>query len=343
MCDFEQRAVIKFFVNCGETNNSIHQWLTRGFGDGAYSLRTVERWAARFRAGRESLGDEPREGRPLDPAIPGLVSKELEDNPNSSTRRLAETLNLSVDTVYRVITQILGMRYFKCRWIPHELSPDQKHQRKVISTELFAILDRMTETQLSHVITEDESWFHLTNPVIGQWRVCQEDVEQNITPSIGAEKVLVSVFWSIRGFHVVEALPDGETFTSEYMCETLIPKLRDSLSATRPVAGLNGLWLHCDNAKPHVSRLTNQTLSSHRMKRLQHPPYSPDLAPSDFYLFGMVKAKLAGRGFGTKDEILEEIRKIVDSVPKSELISVMNEWKRRLHAVSETDGGYITK
>ena len=214
-------------------------------------------------------------------------------------------------------------------------------KRKATATELFTTLDGMTERQLSNVITEDESWFHLTHPVVGQWRVCQEDVERNVTPSIGAEKVLVSVFWSLKGFHVVEPLPDGETFTSEYMCGILIPKLADSFSGSRPVMGLKGLWIHCDNAKPHTSQLTNETLARFGMKRLPHPAYSPDLAPSDFYLFGMVKGKLAGRTFGTKDEVVEEIRNIVHSIPKSELVSVMSEWKRRLHVVSETNGDYV--
>jgi hypothetical protein len=46
------------------------------------------------------------------------------------------------------------------------------------------------------------------------------------------------------------------------------------------------LLLHADNARPHTAKLSTQYFNENRMKSEPHPPYSPDLAPSDFYLFG---------------------------------------------------------
>ena len=40
-------------------------------------------------------------------------------------------------------------------------------------------------------------------------------------------------------------------------------------------------------------------------QRAPHPPYSPDLAPSDFFLFGYVKEKLGGQSFKTREELYE--------------------------------------
>jgi hypothetical protein len=48
------------------------------------------------------------------------------------------------------------------------------------------------------------------------------------------------------------------------------------------------------------------------MKSVPHPPYSPDLAPLDFYLFGDVKKCLAGLSFEDADQLLAA----VESVPE---------------------------
>uniref|UniRef100_A0A4W6DJ95 Histone-lysine N-methyltransferase SETMAR n=1 Tax=Lates calcarifer TaxID=8187 RepID=A0A4W6DJ95_LATCA len=47
--------------------------------------------------------------------------------------------------------------------------------------------------------------------------------------------------------------------------------------------------LHHDNARPHTAAQTVQTINELGWELLPHPPYSPDLAPSDFHLFGPLK------------------------------------------------------
>ncbi|CEF59577.1 Histone-lysine N-methyltransferase SETMAR [Strongyloides ratti] len=44
------------------------------------------------------------------------------------------------------------------------------------------------------------------------------------------------------------------------------------------------IFLH-DNARSHVSRITLQKLNELKFETLFHPPYSPDLSPTDFYFF----------------------------------------------------------
>jgi histone-lysine N-methyltransferase SETMAR len=68
-----------------------------------------------------------------------------------------------------------------------------------------------------------------------------------------------------------------------------------------------------DNASPHGSKQTTDFLSSLRLISAPHPPYSPDLAPSDFYLFGKVKHLLMGNKFESTEAILQAIARIVHS------------------------------
>jgi hypothetical protein len=59
-------------------------------------------------------------------------------------------------------------------------------------------------------------------------------------------------------------------------------------------------------------------------------PYSPDLAPSGFLLFGHVKGKPMGYRAETPSELLVRIRVILAEIPRQTLNSVFLEWMERL-------------
>ena len=66
---------------------------------------------------------------------------------------------------------------------------------------------------------------------------------------------------------------------------------------------------------------------------MPHPPYSSDLAPSDFFLFGYVKGKLEGERFEEPEDLLFRIREIIAEIPIETLNNVFNEWIRRCNEV----------
>ena len=58
-----------------------------------------------------------------------------------------------------------------------------------------------------------------------------------------------------------------------------------------------------DNASSHSARLTLEFLAQKQIKVIEHPPYSPDLAMCDFWLFFNLKKNLRGRRFHSEEEI----------------------------------------
>jgi hypothetical protein len=54
------------------------------------------------------------------------------------------------------------------------------------------------------------------------------------------------------------------------------------------------------------------------MAVISHTPYSPELAPCDFFLFPKIKLKLKGRGFDTIEEIQPESQRVLDSVTEKD-------------------------
>jgi hypothetical protein len=66
------------------------------------------------------------------------------------------------------------------------------------------------------------------------------------------------------------------------------------------------------------------------MTKAHHPPCSPDLAPSDFCLFGYIKRNLSGTSFDGGEELLSAIVDMLDSIEKATLNTVFLEWMERL-------------
>ncbi|KAK7882271.1 hypothetical protein WMY93_028445 [Mugilogobius chulae] len=64
---------------------------------------------------------------------------------------------------------------------------------------------------------------------------------------------------------------------------------------------------HDDNAKTHTAAQTTQTINQLGWELLPHPPYSPDLAPSDFPLFGLLKTFTRGMKFESHAEVCESV------------------------------------
>ena len=63
----------------------------------------------------------------------------------------------------------------------------------------------------------------------------------------------------------------------------------------------NVLLLH-DNAQPHTGIRTRAKLVSFRRTTLPQHPYSPDLAPSNYHLFGPMKEGLRGKHYSSNEE-----------------------------------------
>jgi hypothetical protein len=78
------------------------------------------------------------------------------------------------------------------------------------------------------------------------------------------------------------------------------------------------------------------------MAVIPHPPYSPDLAPCDLFLFPKMKLKLKGRRFDTIEEIQAESRRLTEKDLQEAFQKWRKRWDRCLHAGGnyfEGDGG----
>ena len=154
-------------------------------------------------------------------------------------------------------------------------------------------------------------------------------------PDLHPKKVMLSVWWSVRGIIHWEILPDGCTITADLYCQQL----------NRVAAKLKGkhdriYFLH-DNARPHVAKSTRQKLLSLGEITISHPPYSPDLAPTDYHMYRSLSNYLREKKFNDESQIKMDLLNFFDQKTQgfyeSGILSLPERWQK----VIDSNRAYI--
>ena len=96
-----------------------------------------------------------------------------------------------------------------------------------------------------------------------------------------------------------------------------IIQLRPAIKSKRRGLLSSGVLLQHENARPnHTARTTVATFTDLHFECLPHPPYSPDLAPSDFHMFGPLKEAMVGKKFRSDEEVRHAVHEWLRGLPK---------------------------
>jgi len=120
----------------------------------------VFKWHDWYRKGRESLEDDVRSGRPktISTSIQEKVTAFLDDDRRLTVREPSENVNVSLNTVHRVIADELNMSMDSARWVPRLLTDDDKLRRLSGSQEFVKRYRKEGEKVLNRIITTDKTW-----------------------------------------------------------------------------------------------------------------------------------------------------------------------------------------
>jgi histone-lysine N-methyltransferase SETMAR len=127
--------------------------------------------------------------------------------------------------------------------------------------------------------------------------ISRDEVPQRVNPTIGTAKFMITVIWDVNGFHVLSLMPSQCRFNAQYSMEHVIAPLVQTVLSQGTIRYTPRLNVHLDNCLARFSKVTEPFFIENQRLHVPHPPYSPDLAASDFWIFGCLKTGLAGRSF----------------------------------------------
>ena len=123
-------------------------------------------------------------------------------------------------------------------------------------------------------------------------------------PSAG--KVMATVFWDAKGV-MLDFLPKKSTITGVYYAN-LLDQLRTAIREKRRGKLSKGVLLQQDNARVHTCKVAMDAVERNGYELIPHPAYSPDLAPSDFFLFPNLKKDIRAFHFRSNEEVVTQLR-----------------------------------
>jgi histone-lysine N-methyltransferase SETMAR len=199
-------------------------------------------------------------------------------------QQLSPLTYLPPTTAYRHLTQLPGFTERHLRWILHALSHAQQAQRVGLSRQLLPMLEVQHDRAWRDIVTLDESWFDLMtdHEFIGLSQ--GERVPKRERDTIYSKKFMLTIVWNPRCFPLINVLEKGRKFNAvHYVIEILSPlsewRASDATESDRK------LVVHADNAQPQTTRLSVEFSEDNWMKTAPHPPYSPNIALSDFFFW----------------------------------------------------------
>jgi hypothetical protein len=343
MSRLEQRAVIRYLTLKNLTVAEIATELQGVYGRDALKYSTVSKWRLRFLDGSEDLFDLARSGRLPRSDLATPIQQLLQQFPFISCKVLCHKLKIGKATCLRVLHDDLHLEKFNLRYIPHSLEDDQKRSRVELSEELLEILQQDRQNNFEHILTGDESWFFLQYFHHSCWSANPEEVPEIPRQEIHSEKWLISIIWRGTGVKSLLSVPKGLKYNATFFVESAVPDLFKHGREEGRRKMLRGIMVHLDNARPHYSRKSNEALRPIKARRIPAPAYSPDLSPSDFFVFGMLKERLSGSSYSSPDELISAIGEVIASIPRDELVRVYENWIKRLRWVITHRGEYYHK
>ncbi|XP_017062383.1 histone-lysine N-methyltransferase SETMAR-like [Drosophila ficusphila] len=288
------RHILQYYYDKGKNASQAANKICAVYRPDTVSISTAQR----FRSGAEVVEDAPRSGRPVVENC-DKIAELVERDRHSRSRSIGQELDMSHQTVINHLKK-LGVTKKLDVWVPHELT------RKNIFDRIDACESLLNRNKidpfLKSMVTGDEKWVTYDNVRRKTVVVERGEAAQMVAkPGLTDRKVLLCVWWDWQGIIHYELLPYGQTLNSDLYCQQL-DRLKTALMQKRPSLINRGrIAFHQDNARPHTSLVTRQKLRELGWEVLVHPPYSPDLAPSDYHLFLSMANALGSLKFATRE------------------------------------------
>jgi histone-lysine N-methyltransferase SETMAR len=198
---------------------------------------------------------------------------------------------------------------------------------------------------LDRILTVDESWMHPFDPQLkrqnAEWCTPISPRKKITRHSQGTLKVMHVMFFKRNGLVLDHPVPVGTTVNGPYYCSLLQDMMRPAFQHKQPELLERGAILLQDNTTPYRHRDVQNLMQRWGWEVLAHPPYSPDLASCDYWLFSRVKEHLREKRFELEDDINTAVTASLNHLSKNEYRAAIDRLPRIWEKCVDSAGNYI--
>ena len=240
----EIRSYIKCRIRLNIDSKHIVNELFGIYGPQTISMRTVFRWVKAFKAGKFSVEDDTRPGRPktsVTKANTAVVKIVVEQDARLSVKDIASCTGIPEGSVQTILKKHLDLRKDCARWVPHLLTEEQKTQRLKCAQEFLKTYKGCNSRVISNLLIGDETLVHMFKP---QRRADNKQWKQKYLkrPCIAkrttnSKKMLYAIFFSSSGPVVQVPCPSGHTVTGRFYKNSVLKKVKEFYNKKRPSKG----------------------------------------------------------------------------------------------------------
>ena len=127
---------------------------------------------------------------------------------------------------------------------------------------------------------------------------------------------MLTLFWDELGVILEDCVSRGNTVTSAKYVDLLKNHSRPAVKSKQRGFLSTDVLLQHENARLHTARSTAATIQDLSFESLPNPPYSPDIAASDFNVFGPLKEAMGCKSFRSDEEVQQAVHEWLHSQPK---------------------------
>ena len=215
--------------------------------------------------------------------------------------------------------------------MPHLFTDEQKQSRVRLASQVIERYDKCDPRRLEEIVTGDETWiYHFQPDSMAKnkvWVSSEGDRPVIARRCKTSSRMLCAIFFDSKGPVLQIPVPKGSSITGKFYRESVLTQLVDFYQKCTPRTGVK---LFHDNAPAHKSAMVQDHLKESGLDVLDHPPYSPDLSPCDFWLFPRLKEMLAGYRFEPHCGIGNAVYKCLQHTPKEDYQAVFWKWVDRI-------------
>jgi len=173
-----------------------------------------------------------------------------------------------------------------------------------------------------------------------QWKTKNSPQPKKARMSWSQVKTMLVCFFDHKGIVHYEFIAQGQTVNQQCYLEVL-RRLQESVRRKRPGLLPDKWILHHDNAPAHDALRVCEFLAKNSITKTDHPLYSPDLAPCDFWLFPKLKNALKGQRFAYLSDIQRNVNLLLQGIPENDFQDYFRQWHHHLTKCIASQGEYF--